>query len=182
MQADRRLVQDIDEKVKITETSKHKLPKNLKNWDIVWASPIRRKLRKYHLNWIPTIIYLPKFLTFSFINHDVFWKTKYGDIRYEDPPQLSIVLFGISLTITLHSPSTDKYCDDDGYWTSVLVHSFNKSRVLRETIEECGVWSTMTDAPVSYFTVRPQFIQKGRLEEYYAVVSDIQAERNQKIV
>jgi len=161
-----------DFEVKVAEISRHKLPKNLKDWDIVWASPIRRKLRKYHLNWIPPIIYLPKFFTFKFVNFDVGWKTKYDDIRYEYPPQLSIVFFGLSLTFTLHCPIKDEYCSDDSYWEAILLHLYrNKSGNLKEIIEQAGVWHRFS-TDCRYFAVRPEYIVKEKLEEYYAAVSD----------
>ena len=103
------------------------------------------------------------------------WKTKYDDIRYEYPPQFSIVFFGLSLTFTLHCPTEDTYCYDDSYWEAILIHLYrNKSGNLKETINEAGSWHRYSD-DVHYFAVRPEYIVKEKQEEYYAAVSDLNA-------
>ena len=103
------------------------------------------------------------------------WKTKYDDIRYEYPPQFSIVFFGLSLTFTLHCPIQNKDCYDDSYWESILLHLYrNKSGNLKKTIELAGIWHKLSE-DYRYFVVRPEYIVKEKQEEYYAAVSDINA-------
>ena len=94
--------EEIDTKVK--EYINHTLPKGIKPGEYVWNRDIRKKLKKWHLGWIKPIIYLPRFFRFHIINSDVYWKTKWDEIRYEFPPQLSFIGFGLSLTFTLHCP------------------------------------------------------------------------------
>ena len=55
------------------EWTDHKLPKGLKPWDTVWKSPIRRKLRKWHLGWIPPCITLPRWCNFRIIRGPDAW-------------------------------------------------------------------------------------------------------------
>ena len=153
---------------------KHKLPDKLKCGDYVWHRNIRKKLKKWHLGWLPPIIKLPVWMKFYMVNLDVVWKTKYDDIRYEFPPQFTVVAFGLSLTFTLHCPSKCEHCSDDQYWESILnyIHTKDCSKKLKKTIELGGIWKELkTDK--SYFAVRPQYIQSKYLDEYYAAISEL---------
>ena len=95
---------------------KHKMP-----CKYAWNRNIRLKLRKFGLSWIPPVIQLPMWLSFHVFNHDMIWKTKFEDYRFEFPPQFTIVFFGISLSFWLQAP-VDK--DDPfvyySYWESIL--------------------------------------------------------------
>ena len=95
---------------------RHKIP-----CKYAWNRDIRKKLRKWHLSWIPPVIQLPMWLSFHVFNHDMIWKTKFEDYRFEFPPQFTIVFFGISLSFWLQAP-VDK--DDTlgyySYWESIL--------------------------------------------------------------
>lgn len=155
---------------------KHKLPKKLKCGETVWNSVIRRKLKKWHLNWIPPMICLPTWLRFHIINLDLGWKTKYDDCRYEFPPQFSIIAFSLSLTFTLHSPLQNDFCCDDHYWECILNYLYrNKLDSLKEVIEDTGIWNSWgkDKNSVSYFAVRPEYITKEYLKEYYKATEEI---------
>ena len=110
------------------ESISHKLP--VKNGEYVWKRHIRKKLRKYHLGWFPTSITLPICFAFHIFNWDVMWKTKWDDIRYEYPPQFTIVLFGISFSWWLSAPnaSTDwnGQPDNDSYWETILEYVYGE--------------------------------------------------------
>lgn len=98
-------------------TSTHKIP-----CEYAWNRDIRLKLRKRHLSWIPPVIQLPMWCSFYIFNHDIYWKTKFDDYRFEFPPQFTIVFFGISLSFWLQAP-VDDYKDIWGYysyWESIL--------------------------------------------------------------
>lgn len=163
---------------------KHALPSGLRCGDYVWNHNIRKKLRKWHLDWLPPIIELPIWTRFHIINFDLGWKTKYDSVRYEFPPQFTIVAFGLSLSLTLHSPKSDKYGCDDHYWEAILNHIYkNKSGSLKETIELSGIWTTYKeDTKTSYFAVRPDYITAPYKEEYYAAVSDIKCQQERAIL
>ena len=163
---------------------RHKLPGNLNGWDLVWNSDIRRKLRKWHLGWIPAEIKFPSWMMFHIVNWDVGWKLKWDEVRYEHPPQFSIIGFGLSLTITLHGPKCDEFAIDDHYWESILIHTHkNKSGTLKETIEHAGQWRRLSEGnEANYFAVRPGYIAPNKLEEYYAAVSDIKRKDNKIIL
>ena len=167
------------------EVSEHKLPGKLRAGDIVFNSNIRRKLRKWYLSWFPPCITLPIWLSFHIFNHDVMWKWKWDEIRFEYPPQFTIVAFGISLTISLHCPKRDKYAYDDNYWEAILNHiHLNKSGNLEETVKLSNIWFCWDKDgnKTSYFSVRPEFITQKHIEEYYMAISEIKAERGEKIL
>ena len=161
----------------VYDTTYHKLPGNLRTGQYMWNRDIRKKLKKWHLSWVKPVMYLPMWLKFKIINLDVGWKTKWDDVRYEYPPQFSIIAFGLSLTFTLHCPVSKDYCHDDSYWESILTHLYlNKPRELKETIDECGIWRRVGDeGNTEYFSVRPEFIIQAKQEEYYAATSEIKA-------
>ena len=107
----------------------HKLPGNLKSGDIVWKRDIRKKLRKWHLSWIKPRYQLPIWLSFYIFNHDVGWKTKWGDTRYEWPPQFTIVFFGLAFSVWLKAPECNsEHAHDDNYWEGVIDYGFYKHK------------------------------------------------------
>lgn len=165
---------------------KHKLPGKLKCGQYVWNRNIRKKLKKWHLNWIPPIIQLPSWMRFHIINLDLGWKTKWDSYRYEFPPQFTIIAFGLSLSLTLHCPIHNEYACDDHYWESILNHLYkNKSGSLKETVEETGIWRMLAkdeDEDIHYFAVRPEYIVPNKLEEYYAAISEIKARKDKVIL
>lgn len=96
----------------------HKVNRNL-----YWKQPIRRKLKKLHLSWIPPQIQLPIWLTFHIFNHDVIFKYKWNEIRYEYPPQFTIVFFGLSLSIWCNWEQSE-FQYPDMYWESLLEYVY----------------------------------------------------------
>lgn len=167
---------------KVYEYSRHTLPKGLTSGDYMWDRHIRKKLKKWHLSWIKPVMHLPSWMRFKILNYDVGWKTKFDDIRYEFPPQLSFIGFGLSLTFTLHSPLNCPYCYDDSYWESILIHLYkNKSGELKDTIEEAGIWHKLQE-DVYYFATRPSYIVLSKQDEYYAAISELKAASNDKII
>lgn len=96
---------------------KHKIP-----CKYAWNRDIRKKLKKWHLSWIPPVIQLPLWLSFYIFNHDMIWKTKFEDYRFEFPPQFTIVFFGISLSFWIQAPveDIDNVWEYYNYWESIL--------------------------------------------------------------
>ena len=166
---------------------KHKLPGRLRCGDTVWNSNIRKKLKKWHLSWLPPIIKLPIWMKFHIVNLDLGWKTKWDTYRYEFPPQFTIIAFDLSLSLTLHCPVKNEFACDDHYWEAILNHLYaNKSGRLKETIESTGIWSTWkckdSDNRTDYFAVRPEYIAPQHLEEYYAAISEIKAQKERVVL
>ena len=97
--------------------SSHKVP-----CKYAWNRDIRIKLRKWGLGWIPPVIQLPMWLSFYIFNHDMVWKTKFEDYRFEFPPQFTIVFFGISLSFWLNAPEGvyNPIWSNCSYWESIL--------------------------------------------------------------
>lgn len=161
-----------NENGKYTDTvplPKHKLPCPL--WSKVWTSRTRRKLRKWHLAWIPPIINVPRFLTFGIKNLDLGCKTKFGEFRFEDSPELSFIFFGITLQFTLQVPK-GKYCDEYNYWECLLEYIWGRGdRDIFKTLKCNSFWTRgYGEDAVSYFSLRPEFLTERYQKEYgYAV-------------
>lgn len=162
---------------------KHKLPGKLRCGQYVWYRSIRKKLKKWHLSWVPPIVQLPYWMSFHIFNWELCWKTKWDDFRFEFPPQFTIVAFGLSLTFTVHCPVNNEYSCDDHYWEAMLDFIYSKSHTLKEAIETSGIWRKWDKdgKEVDYFAVRPEYIVSNKLEEYYAATSEIKA-RKEKVI
>ena len=106
------------------KTSFHKLPKGTEYG--AWTRPIRQKLRKMGLGWIKPRFFLPIWFTVDCFCYDVIYKWKYDEIRYEYPPQFTIVLFGLAITVQLIPDPVDDTDCPDHYWESLLSYLHNK--------------------------------------------------------
>ena len=148
--------------------SKHKLP--VKPWTYVWKSNIRKKLRKWHLSWIPPIIQLPIWMSFHFYDRDIYWKTKWDEYRYEYPAHITLVFFGLALSVTAYIPDINGNTTQDDYWESLLTYNGD----LKNTNEKMGWWRTFEfGEPVKYsFRFNPDFLK----EPYRSELIKIQTE------
>lgn len=120
----------------VIETSRHKLPGDLKNGDLVWNRSIRKKLRRWRLGWIKPIYILPTWLAFYKFDTGLGWKTKYSDNIFEHNAIFSLVFFGLHITFKTIAPCLNsnydvtqnfRYGYDDEYWESVLDRQSCKS-------------------------------------------------------
>lgn len=109
-------------------------PQDIKGWK--WSDtykqqhPILTKLFKPQYE-------LPVWMSCYVFNHDLIWKTKWDDYRYEFPPQFTIVLFGWSLSFWLKHPLGKEY-RDDCYWEAMLWYIDKK--YIKDAFEECPIW------------------------------------------
>lgn len=150
------------------ETIQHKLPKNLKLGQTVWKREYRKK---WWSKIIPAEIRLPIWLSFYIFNYDVFWKTKWTDydIRFEFPPQFTIVFFGISLSFWLNPKIKDETESPDHYWESLLVYLYGEhADDLLQTVVDCGKWryKDKDGKDVSYFQLSKNYIKPEYYEQY----------------
>ena len=151
------------------KTSVHKLPGNLKTWDTVWKSKYRKLFRKFGLKIAKAYIQFPIWLSFHIFNWDIIWKTKWSeyDIRYEYPPQFTIVFFGLSLSFWLNPVIKDKETEGyNHYWESLLEYVYGKYKGdLLQTITSCGKWENVSNN-TSYFQVSKNYIKPKYWKEY----------------
>ena len=130
----------------------------------VWSSPIDIKgwawsdeYKKQHpiISKIFKPQYqLPIWCGFYIFNHDLFWKTKWDDYRYEFPPQFTIVAFGLSLSFWLKHPLGKKYRDDT-YWEAMLWYIDKK--YIKDAFKECPVWKNY-DTNELTFSLCPEIL------------------------
>ena len=119
--------------------SEHKLP--VKPYTYVWKRRIRKKLKKWHLSWIPPIIQFPIWTSFYFFDNDITWKTKYDDYRYEYPAHITLVFFGLAISVTAYIPEINGSTTDMDYWESLLEYNGD----LKETNDKMGCWHCLDD-------------------------------------
>lgn len=150
--------------------STHKLPGGLKPGDFVWIREVRKQFKKYGLSWIPPLIQLPIWMSFYIFNWDVCYKWKYDTIRYEFPPQFTIVFFGLALTIMAIPDAEDEFDYPDHYWESLLSYLYQdecKGSVAK-TLDFCGQW-TVHDKKLGsykYFQLRKSHLKPAYHAEY----------------
>lgn len=147
---------------------RHKLPKGSQLG--VWRRDIRKKLRKWRLGWLRPVYILPTWLAFYIFNYDVIYKWKYDSIRYEYPPQFTIVFFGLALTITLQPPLEDEHDSMDSYWESLLAFLYQEEcgKSVTKTLHYCGQWTGYQPdgGKIRWFQLRKSHIQPKYHVEY----------------
>lgn len=122
------------------------------------AHPILSKIFK------KPIYTLPIWLSFYIFNHDLVWKTKYDDYRFEFPPQLCIVIFGWSLNFWLVPPKCqypdyikNTFTTEDDYWESMLWYIDYKNKFPERNRKLSGQWGGNNG---KYDVVRKEFFKK----------------------
>ena len=125
------------------------------------AHPILSKIFK------KPIYNLPIWLSFYIFNHDLVWKTKYDDYRFEFPPQLCMVIFGWSLNIWLKAPKCSypedvkAFTTDDDYWESMLWYIEYKNRFPERNRKLSGKWGCKWGGTGgSYDKIRKEFFKE----------------------
>lgn len=155
---------------------RHKLPPGCELG--VWRRDIRKKLRKWGLGWLRPEYILPACFAFHIFNYDVLYKWKYDDVRYEFPPQFTIVFFGLSLTLTLKPQLEDEFDDDSHYWESLLSYLYQEEceKDIKKTLKYCGQWTSYKPGDNSYktkhFQLRKTHIKPKYHKEYDDAVQE----------
>ena len=159
-----------DETFKQTIKSYYHVEHNRIKAEYAWKRNIRKKLRKWGLGWIPPVIEIPWWLGVHVFNFDVMWKWKFDDVRYEFPPQFTIVFFGLSLSLTLHEPTGGYYTSDDQYWEGIISWLYQHDKDIYNTVKYGGIWNTGNTA---FFSIRPEHMERFEdRAEYCRAVSD----------
>lgn len=103
---------------------------------------------------------LPYWLSFYFFNSDIMYKTKWSedDYRYEYPAHITLVFFGLALSVTAYIPRVDENdwtCQDD-YWESLLTFNHYGGDI-KKTNEVMGWWNKPDDKNFR-FRFQPRFL------------------------
>ena len=169
----------------------HGYNQETKKWESTWVPEFQEKLKKYHLSWLKPAYYLPNWCSFYFFKFDMCWKWKYDDVRYEFPPQISIVLFNISLSFWWTRPKTKADTYDEMYWESILNYTYKYKEtldgknvdMLSQLIglsDYCGYWlSQEKDDYVIKWAVQPEFIKD---ETYAKLLANHQHYKTEEIL
>ena len=121
------------------------------------------------------------FWSFHIFNLDVIYKWKYDTIRYEYPPQFTIVLFGIALTIFAIPQLEDDLDMPDHYWESLLSYLYQDEcdRDIKKTLKFCGRWTSYRkdEENVKFFQLRKTHLKS----EYHQIYDEAVIEYNQEL-
>ena len=140
--------------------SKHKV-----NHDSYCDRKIRKKLKKLHLSWIPVEIQLPLWLSFYWFDMDVCWKTKYDEIRYEFPPQCTLVLFGFCISLWLNPMyrKEEWWLSNYHYWECLLNYVYEDKcpKTINGMIKFMGLWHRSSkDGDYCYRALQKEYIRE----------------------
>lgn len=137
-------------------TSQHKI-----NHDCYCTNRNKRKKFKS----IRPIIKLPIWLSCWKFNHDVMWKWKYDTVRYEYPPQYTLVLFGLAFAVWFN-PTYDRDKNptllDMHYWETLLSYTYDDEcpKDYKGLTKYMGKWSYhKNDELIEYTTVQPEYFK-----------------------
>ena len=104
---------------------------------------------------------LPYWLSFYFFNSDIMWKTKWSedDFRYEYPAHITLVFFGLALSVTAYIPKANEndWTVQDDYWESLLTFNHYGGDI-KKTNEVMGWWNKPDDKNFR-FRFQPRFLK-----------------------
>lgn len=83
--------------------------------------------------------HLPLWLSFYFFDSDIYYKYKYDEVRYEYPAHITLVIFGLCVSVTSYIPLDKDDADDMNYWEGLIMYLDNKGD-LEKTCIELGQW------------------------------------------
>ena len=112
-------------------------------------------------------------LTFHIFNLDVIWKYKWNEIRYEYPPQFTIVFFGLSLSIWCNWEQSE-FQYPDTYWESLLNYVYgikNKENFnIIKFRNKLGKWQSWrkSNAKITYWQLQYDFLKPKYQNILYA--------------
>lgn len=103
---------------------------------------------------------LPNWMSFYFFNSDIMYKTKWedDDYRYEYPAHITLVIFGLCISVTAYIPKqedNDWTCNDD-YWESLLTYNHYNGD-LKKVNDVMGYWNKPDDSNFR-FRFQPRFL------------------------
>lgn len=161
--------------------SNHKLPEGCNGY--VWNRNIRKKLKKIGLGWLKPKYFLPIWLSFYKFDLDVIYKWKYDTIRFEYPPQFTLVFFGLALSFVLVPELEDENDSPDHYWESLLSYLYQPecNKNVSDTVKFCGQWERYREnKKIKFFQLRKTHIKSKYHDEYDKGVEEYNNKRNKK--
>jgi len=128
--------------------------------DSSWTEEGRKKHSILSRIFRKPVIQLPYWLSFYYFNSDIVWKTKWSedDFRYEFPAHITLVFFGLALSVTTYIPkqSDDDWTVTDDYWESLLTFIYCKGDI-KKTDDIMGQWNRPGEEGFK-FRFRPEFL------------------------
>ena len=119
-----------------------------------------KKNHPFLSKFLKPVYELPYWLSFYFFNSDIMYKTKWSedDYRYEYPAHITLVFFGLALSVTAYIPKQDENdwtCNDD-YWESLLTYNHYNGD-LKKVNDVMGCWNKPGDENFR-FRFQPRFL------------------------
>lgn len=125
------------------------------------------------------LIQLPYWMSFYFFNNDIMYKTKWDedDFRYEFPSHITLVFFGLALSVTAYIPQTDKHdftCQDD-YWEALLTYKYYGGN-LEKVNEVMGYYGTFGESDFKW-RFQPRFLKNYKQQNELIAIQQNQVNK-----
>ena len=120
----------------------------------------------------PPTFCLPLWLSFYIFNWDLMYKVKWteDDFRFEFPPKLCLVFFGLCISVTAEAPDIKSKLNlgGDNYWEAILYYEYYKGN-LEDAIGAQGSWMNMEGN--SEYAFNPEFLKEPYKRLYYKILT-----------
>ena len=135
--------------------------------------PILSKIFKH------PVIQFPYWLSFYFFNSDIMYKTKWeeDDFRYEFPSHITLVFFGLALSVTAYIPQLNKKdftCQDD-YWEALLTYKYYGGD-LEKVNEVMGYYGSFGESDFKW-RFQSRFLKNSKQQEELISIQQHQANK-----
>lgn len=152
--------------------------KNTAADDVSWTERYKKKHPILTRIFRRAILCLPIWMTFRKFNWGVGWKTKWEDYRYEFPPQLTLVFFGLSISFWL--------VQDEEYWEGILYYTDPAEMSGRSVYNEClpefkkdivvvgkqlGVWRDGTTGK-NFYAFKPEYLESPYRKQWEKYIEE----------
>lgn len=103
---------------------------------------------------------LPIWLAFHWYNDDIMYKTKWDedDFTFEFPTRITLVFFGLALSVTAYIPKIDNVFSNDDYWESMLAYQYYNGDLNK--VNNCCGWYNNPGEKNFRFVFNPKFLKR----------------------
>ena len=111
------------------------------------------------------------FPLFALFDNDVSYKWKFDDICFEYTPFITIIILGLSITLSAHSPvKSNSFTDDDDYWTSMIAYQFYNGDLLK--CNESLSYYTDINGNFLNYAFNPLFLKSTEEQNYLTSIQN----------
>ena len=105
---------------------------------------------------------LPIWLSFYLFDSDIYWKTKWDEYRYEYPAHITLVFFGLAISVTALPPKVNNELTlEEDYWETILTYERDMS--IEKLNKMMGYWKSIDNR--KHYVVDPKFFKDENIQK-----------------